>query len=77
MLHANCWVKGINDMKSYFGALAVLALAACSGAQDAEPPATEPQTARPDPVTVEDRFAILALDCVHREYPNKISHVMQ
>ncbi len=23
------------------------------------------------------RFAQLALDCVHREYPNKISHVMQ
>lgn len=67
-------------MKSYFGALAVLALAACSGAQDNEAPAateTETQAERPDPVTVEDRFAILALDCVHREYPNKISHVMQ
>ena len=24
-----------------------------------------------------DRFATLALDCVHREYPNKISHVLQ
>ena len=23
-----------------------------------------------------DRFARLALDCIHREYPNKISHVM-
>ena len=32
---------------------------------------------RADPVTTEDRFAVLALDCVHREYPNKISHVMQ
>ncbi|MEM1389467.1 MAG: DUF2891 domain-containing protein [Pseudomonadota bacterium] len=31
---------------------------------------------RSEPVTVEDRFAILALDCVHREFPNKISHVM-
>ncbi|MEO0872744.1 MAG: DUF2891 domain-containing protein [Pseudomonadota bacterium] len=31
---------------------------------------------RPEPVTTEDRFAILALDCVHREYPNKISHVL-
>ncbi|MEM7493196.1 MAG: DUF2891 family protein, partial [Pseudomonadota bacterium] len=31
---------------------------------------------RAEPVTVEDRFAILALDCVHREYPNKISHVL-
>lgn len=29
---------------------------------------------RPDVVT--DRFARLALQCVHREYPNKISHVM-
>ena len=77
MLRADCWVKGITDMKSYIGALAVLALTACSGAQDAEPPVTETQTERPDPVTVEDRFAILALDCVHREYPNKISHVMQ
>ena len=33
-------------------------------------------TARAKPVTTEDRFAILALDCVHREYPNKISHVL-
>lgn len=30
--------------------------------------------ARPD--VVEDRFARLALDCVHKEYPNKISHVL-
>lgn len=30
--------------------------------------------ARPD--VVEDRFARLAFDCIHREYPNKISHVM-
>jgi hypothetical protein len=28
-----------------------------------------------DPATA-GRFAALALDCVHREYPNKISHVM-
>lgn len=32
---------------------------------------------RPELLTIEDRFAVLALDCVHREYPNKISHVMQ
>jgi len=31
--------------------------------------------AQPDSVLVE-RFARLALDCVHREYPNKISHVL-
>lgn len=30
--------------------------------------------ARPD--VVEDRFAGLALSCVHKEYPNKISHVL-
>ena len=26
--------------------------------------------------TTEERFARLALDCIHRPYPNKISHVM-
>jgi hypothetical protein len=31
---------------------------------------------RAEPVTTEDRFAILALDCVHRQYPNKIGHVL-
>ena len=29
------------------------------------------------PGVVEDRFAHLALACVHQEYPNKISHVME
>ncbi|MEM6827740.1 MAG: DUF2891 domain-containing protein [Pseudomonadota bacterium] len=38
---------------------------------------SEPEAAqRAAPVSTEDRFALLALDCVHREYPNKISHVM-
>ncbi|MEL7041177.1 MAG: DUF2891 domain-containing protein [Pseudomonadota bacterium] len=40
-------------------------------------PLPEPVMNRPAPQTLEDRFAILALDCVHREYPNKISHVLQ
>ena len=31
----------------------------------------------PAPKTVEDRFTVLALSCVQKEYPNKISHVMQ
>ncbi|MEL6361069.1 MAG: DUF2891 family protein, partial [Pseudomonadota bacterium] len=53
-----------------------MSLAACGGqgnsgngqgASEAEEPA-EP---------VEIRFADLALSCVHKEYPNKISHVMQ
>ncbi len=33
-------------------------------------------TATGESMTVEDRFARLALDCVHREYPNKIAHVL-
>ncbi len=31
----------------------------------------------PKPASVEDRFAQLALDCIHRPYPNKISHAME
>ena len=38
-------------------------------------PATEPPAG--DALILEDRFARLALDCVHREFPNKIAHVMQ
>lgn len=30
----------------------------------------------PRPGVVTDRFALLALECIHREYPNKIAHVM-
>ncbi|MEM1196070.1 MAG: DUF2891 domain-containing protein [Pseudomonadota bacterium] len=51
---------------------ALLALASACAPGD-EP---EPVYERASPVTTEDRFAVLALDCVHREYPNKISHVM-
>lgn len=38
----------------------------------------ESVTPLPDarPGVVEDRFARLALSCVHKEYPNKISHVL-
>ena len=37
------------------------------------------QTTRPSAFGAEDaaKFAQLALDCVHREYPNKIAHVLQ
>lgn len=62
--------------------LGAFALAACS--PDAERNVKSDQVedvemvqspaARPD--HVEDRFALLALSCVHKEYPNKISHVM-
>ncbi len=67
-------------MKQIIWTLAGLALMACSNPQVTDPeamtesPLTSAQTA---PVTTEDRFARLALDCIHREYPNKISHVLQ
>jgi hypothetical protein len=38
-----------------------------------------PLAAQPSPefdVTAASRFAALALDCVHKEYPNKIAHVL-
>lgn len=67
-------------MKQIFLAIGVWLLQAC-GAPIDEPSsvdqnaieATVPRATE----TLEDRFAVLALDCVHRQYPNKISHVMQ
>jgi len=58
----------------------IAALGACSAPQpsEVEPMTQDPTvTDRHAPVTTEDRFALLALDCIHREYPNKISHVLQ
>lgn len=40
------------------------------------PPGKAPMHAAPLDVSAATRFAALALDCVHREYPNKIAHVM-
>ena len=53
----------------------VLALTGCGSPEtsDKTRSADIPQ-ARPD--VVNDRFARLALTCVHQEYPNKISHVL-
>lgn len=67
-------------MKSVILTLSLLSLAACSAPntpQSGSEPWEVATFERPAPVTLEDRFAILALDCVHREYPNKISHVLQ
>jgi hypothetical protein len=63
-------------MRAVIGCAAILMLAACGPAaeDDAVPPLSWPE-ARPG--EVEDRFANLALSCVHQEYPNKISHVLQ
>lgn len=67
-------------MRSFFSRVLVGLIVACSAPQPpkddaALPPA--PTFERPDQPDLEDRFAILALDCVHRPYPNKISHVLQ
>ena len=51
-------------------AASFIGLAGCSNAEKEEPSVPASET------SLEDRFARLALDCVHREYPNKISHVM-
>ncbi|MEL6541843.1 MAG: DUF2891 domain-containing protein [Pseudomonadota bacterium] len=56
-------------------ALAVV-LASCSVSEEDGAVLTEAKVDRAAPVTTEDRFAVLALDCVHRQYPNKISHVL-
>jgi len=48
--------------------------AQAASAQDAERMSSETTPAEAPART--DRFARLALDCVHREYPNKISHVL-
>jgi Protein of unknown function (DUF2891) len=51
-----------------------LAIAAASGAQAAAPTGATPPI--PLDVTAAARFAGLALACLHKEYPNKIAHVM-
>ncbi len=48
--------------------VAVFFLTACG---ETDTPLPEPR-----PGVVEDRFARLALTCIHKEYPNKISHVL-
>jgi len=66
-----------------WAAVAAVTLTACGGADDqgqknasgsSETVASNLPAPRPD--IVEDRFAVMALSCVHREYPNKISHVL-
>jgi len=62
-------------------ALALLGAVLTGGMEASEQPAAEfgkmgsPAVATLDPASVE-RFAGLALGCVHQEYPNKISHVL-
>jgi hypothetical protein len=64
-------------MRALIAVLGMGILASCSAPNDEQGHAVTTATERPTAVTLEDRFAVLALDCIHREYPNKISHVMQ
>lgn len=57
-------------------ALASLALLAACGSPDPTPESEQVAIPQARPDAVNDRFARLALTCVHREYPNKISHVL-
>jgi hypothetical protein len=50
-------------------ALLLPSIAVAAVAPQSSPPALDPAAA--------ERFVRLALDCVHREYPNKIAHVLQ
>jgi len=59
-------------------------LAGCDMSPEKTPPTTvkselieeDVVIPQPRPDVTTDRFARLALQCIHREYPNKISHVM-
>ena len=63
-------------ISTFFTFIAVFFLSACGDSADRN--ASEATELLPDarPGVVEDRFAGLALSCVHKEYPNKISHVL-
>lgn len=68
-------------MKRLLAVSAAFVLAACGGEQettqpDVKTPAAEQALPAPRADNVEDRFALMALSCVHREYPNKIAHVL-
>ncbi len=65
------------------GCIALALLAACGDGPDQDGAGTAdvgPDAGLEIPEgragVVEDRFAILALSCVHKEYPNKIAHVL-
>ncbi len=57
-------------------ALASLALVGACGSPDTTRDTEQASIPEARPDAVNDRFARLALTCVHQEYPNKISHVL-
>jgi len=64
-------------MKRVFALLCVLALPASPIAQAGAAPEAAFDPGSSLDAGAAGRFARLALDCAHREFPNKISHVMQ
>lgn len=61
----------MREEKGRAGAIALLLLLPMSGAAD---PVSGDEQAETDPAS---RFMQMALDCVHRPYPNKIAHVFE
>jgi hypothetical protein len=65
-------------MRLSLAACAAFALVACGGETIEERVEETPiELPAPREGSAPDRFARLALSCIHKEYPNKISHVMQ
>src|SRR5262245_38963353 len=58
-----------------FAGLALVAVPGLAAALPAAPQGSPPARVEFD-ATAAERFASLALACVHKEYPNKISHVL-
>ncbi len=55
---------------------ALSCLVACGDAGNQGSPADVAALPEARPGVLEDRFALLALSCIHKEYPNKIGHYM-
>ena len=70
----NAFEEGI--VKNLIVIAICLVLVACGGDEAVDKPNAEVELPAPRADVVTDRFATLALHCIHREYPNKISHVM-
>jgi hypothetical protein len=64
----------------FLAAAGLAMLAACerpaTGAEQDVSNVSIPDLPAPRDGVVTDRFAVMALSCIHREYPNKISHVL-
>ena len=65
----------MNIKHIFFGGVACLALTACQSETQTTKPYDSAALTYPGDISPElaERFSRLALDCVHREYPNKIS----